>query len=966
MMSTTELATPKPPESNNPLEGVLTEDQNLFKTCGQIGFYRRQKLFHPERSPYSAQLDTLNIENGIVTVKLVHEEAQVPLKLQITAVEGNILRIKINEESPLKPRFEVPDVLVKEPDTEQLNVANLEAGGLVLEQPSSSCKIHLTAEPFSLLVTQEDRELISVNPQGQLYFENAAAPSKERGLEETKLTKKMAEGCHYCNMAWAIRKLPRTQKLSFSLVGETIQQFHRTGLYMVDILILYLKTDDLFGVWKENSADFLDLKHPSSVGLDFTLHGFENVYGLPEHADTHQLQDTKENEAYRLYNLDVFGYRVYDKMGTYGSVPLLLAHKVAHTCGIFWLNASETLVEIHSKAALQPPMHLATPDIQKQRAVPNTDIRWMSESGVVDVFLLTGPAPQDVFKQYSQLTGTQMFPPLFSLGYHQCRWNYEDEADVDAVDSGFDDHDIPYDVIWLDIEHTDGKRYFTWDPEKFPNPVKMQENLQKKRRKLVVISDPHIKVDPKYTLYTEAKEKGYFVKNIYGKDFEGNCWPGTSTYLDFTNPAVREWYSSQFSFDKYKGSTDVLFIWNDMNEPSVFKSPEQTMPKDAVHHQGWNHRDLHNLYGFYQQMSTSEGLIQRSGGKDRPFVLTRSFFAGSQRYGAVWTGDNKAEWEYLKISVPMLLTLSVTGISFCGADVGGFVGDPDTELLVRWYQAGSFQPFFRAHAMLDTKRREPWLFGENNTSIIRRVIQERYALLPFWYLLFYRAHVFSEPVMRPLWVEFPTYQDAFRVDTQYMLGNALLVAPVLEPEVTSIDVLFPGHGEYWYDFRNLNRVGSSDKQKVNVTIKEIPVYQRGGSIIPMHTTIGKSTGWMENSPYELRIALNHKGTAVGEVYIDDGHSFQYLHEHMFSYRRFTFEKNVLYSRSSDKVGSYPAKSTLENVHVMGVKKSPSEVIVHQAGGKKRKLNYTYNKILCVLKIENLSLELSVDWEIHIK
>lgn len=916
-MASTELGCPKNLEPNDPLGGVLIEDQSEFKTLRQTAFYRRQKLFHPDQSPYFAQLNTLNIENGTATLNLIHQETQVLLKLQIIAVEGNILRININEESPLKPRFEVPDVLVKEPTIKQLKVSNLDTSSLILEHPSSSSKIHLTAKPFFLLVTQDDKELISVNSQGQLYFENAVFPSKESELVEANLAKKPAS------------------------------------------------SEEQFGLWKENSEDCLDLKYPSSVGLDFTLHGFENVYGLPEHADTHQLQNTGENEAYRLYNLDVFGYHIYDKMGIYGSVPLLLAHKLSHTCGILWLNASDTLVEINSKAVMQPDMHLATPDIQKQREVPKTDIRWMSESGVVDVFLLMGPTPHDVFKQYAQLTGTQMFPPLFSLGYHQCRWNYESEADVEAVDTGFDDHNIPYDVIWLDIEHTDGKRYFMWDKEKFPNPVKMQENLREKRRKLVVISDPHIKVDPKYNLYTKAKENDYFVKNKDGCDFEGICWPGVSSYLDFTNPAVREWYSSQFSFDKYKNSTDVLFIWNDMNEPSVFKSPEKTMPKDAVHHQGWNHRDLHNLYGFYQQMATSEGLIQRSGGMERPFVLTRSFFAGSQRYGAVWTGDNKAEWKYLKISVPMLLTLSVVGISFCGADVGGFVGNPDTELLVRWYQAGSFQPFFRAHAMLDTQRREPWLFGEDNTSIIRRAIKERYALLPFWYLLFYRAHMFAEPVMRPLWVEFPTYPDSFGVDKQYMLGDALLIAPVLDPGVTSIDVLFPGHEEYWYDFRNFNCISSSHKQKVDVTLNEIPVYQRGGSIIPIHTAIGKSTGWMDNSPYELRIALDCKGTAVGEVYIDDGHSFQYLHEHMYSYRRFTFNKNVLYSSSADKVGCYPVKSTLENVRLMGLKKSPSEVIVHQAGGEKKKLNYTYNKNLCVLSLENLSLGVSVDWQIHI-
>lgn len=401
-----------------------------------------------------------------------------------------------------------------------------------------------------------------------------------------------------------------------------------------------------------------------------------------------------------------------------------------------------------------------------------------------------------------------------------------------------------------------------------------------------------------------------------------------------------------------------------MNEPSVFDAPEMTMPKDAVHHQGWEHRDLHNLYGFYQQMSTSEGLIQRSGGKERSFVLTRSFFAGSQRYGAVWTGDNKAEWEYLKISVPMLLSLSVTGIAFCGADVGGFVGDPDPELLVRWYQAGSFQPFFRGHAMQDTKRREPWLFGEENTILIRKAINERYTLLPYWYLLFYRAYRTAEPVMRPLWVEFSKCQDAFTVDSQYMLGNALLIAPVLDAGVKSIEVLFPGNGEYWYDFRKYTRVKGSHKQKVTVTVAEIPVFQRGGSIIPMHTTVGKSTGWMESTPYELHVALDRKGLAAGELYVDDGHSLQYLHEHIYCHRRFTFSKNVLSSSSADKGGHYTVDCILEKVYIIGLKKSPSEVTAHCSGGKKM-VEFTYNSQLCLLSLENLSLQVCADWEIHI-
>ncbi|XP_075048690.1 neutral alpha-glucosidase C [Mixophyes fleayi] len=917
-MSSQESAAPQGSESNDPLAGVFLEDKNKFKTCSQIGFYRRQKLFRPDQSPYLAQLSTLKVEKGIVTFNIIHQETKVTLQVQVIAIEGKILRLKINDVLPLKHRFEVPDVLVKEPTTEWLNISQQETGSVVLECPSASSKVHITAQPFSILITQEGKALIGVNSQGLLYFDHLPSPP------------------------------PRSE------LGEK------------DTEVPHHSSEDVFGLWKEEFENDLDINlNGLSVGLDFTLHGFEYVYGLPEHADTHQLKTTGENEAYRLYNLDVFGYPIYDKMGIYGSVPLLLAHKPLHTCGIFWLNASDTLVEIHSKADLQSHLRTAAPDIRKLRAVPNVDVRWMSESGIVDVFLLLGPTPLDVFKQYVQLTGSQTFPPRFSLGYHQCRWNYEDEADVEAVDSGFDEHNIPYDVIWLDIEHTDGKRYFTWDQERFPNPVKMQEKLREKRRKLVVISDPHIKVDPNYILYTEAKEKEYFVKDRNGRDYEGSCWPGVSNYLDFTNPDAREWYSSQFSLDKYKNSTDILFVWNDMNEPAVFKSPEGTMPKHAVHHQGWKHRDVHNLYGFYQQMSTSEGLIRRSGGKERPFVLTRSFFAGSQRYGAVWTGDNKAEWGYLKISVPMLLTLSVTGISFCGADVGGFVGDPDPELIVRWYQAGSFQPFFRGHAMQDTKRREPWLFGDDNCRLIRRAIEERYTLLPYWYMLFYRTHLFAEPVMRPLWVEFPKCPDAFEVENQYMLGNALLVAPVLDPGVTSIDVFFPGPGEYWYNYRKYKRVKGSQRQKVDVTLEEIPVYQRGGSIISLHSVTGKSTGWMDGSPYRLQVALDNKGSAVGELYIDDGHSLKYLHEHMFSYRRFTFARNVLYSRSADNLGRYPVDSILEKVHVMGIKRSPTEVTVHSTGGERRKVNFSYNKGLCFLCLENLSLGVCSDWEIHI-
>ncbi|NXY85657.1 GANC glucosidase, partial [Alcedo cyanopectus] len=549
---------------------------------------RRQKLLLPGRSSYQALLDSVTLSDENVKFQIIHEKTKVLLQVEICEIEGNIFRIKIDEASPLRARYKVPDVLIKEPTTQRLSISHKEAGVLMLSSANKDYRLQVTAKPFQVELQSKGETVLSMNSNGLLYFEHLQPPPTDR-----------------------------------------------YSIYHFIVCTDCVEDQEDLGLWQEKFGSFLDIKAhgPSSVGMDFSLHGFDHVYGIPQHAEGLLLKNTSDGDAYRLYNLDIFGHKIHDKVGIYGSVPLLLAHKPDRTSGIFWLNSSETLVDISTKAVAEPVPSVSAADTAKHRAVAGTDVRWMSEGGIIDVFLLMGPTPFDTFKQFAQLTGTQVLPPLFSLGYHQCRWNYEDEQDIKAVDAGFDEHDIPYDVIWLDIEHTDGKRYFTWDKKKFQNPRKMQEHLKKKKRKLVVIVDPHIKVDPTYSLYSQAKDKGYFVKDRNGQDFEGICWPGSSCYLDFTNPEVRKWYANQFAFKTYKGSTNILHVWNDMNEPSVFKGAELTMQKDAVHYNDWEHREVHNLYGFYQQMATAEGLIRRSSGKERPFVLTRSFFAGSQKYG---------------------------------------------------------------------------------------------------------------------------------------------------------------------------------------------------------------------------------------------------------------------------------------------------------------------------------------------
>uniref|UniRef100_A0A672TRC1 Glucosidase alpha, neutral C n=1 Tax=Strigops habroptila TaxID=2489341 RepID=A0A672TRC1_STRHB len=874
-------------------------DKSTFKKCNQIAFYRRQKLLHPGKSSYRALLESVTLSDENVKFQIIHEENKVLLQVEICEIEGNIFRLKIDEASPLRARYKVRDVLIKEPTTQRLFISQNEGGILVLSSVNEDYKLQVIANPFQVELQSKGETILSMNSNGLLYFEHLqpkpTAENEEAASDSSK------------------------------------------------------ETQEDLGLWQEKFGSFLDIKAhgPSSVGVDFSLRGYDHVYGIPQHTEGLLLKNTSDGDAYRLYNLDIFGHKIHDKIGIYGSVPLLLAHKPNRTSGIFWLNSSETLVDISTKAV--HGLSGSAAETAKQKAVPLTDVRWMSESGIIDVFLLMGPTAFDVFKQFAQLTGTQALPPLFSLGYHQCRWNYEDEQDVKAVDAGFDEHDIPYDVIWLDIEHTDGKRYFTWDKKKFQNPRKMQEHLRKKKRKLVIIVDPHIKVDPKYTLYSQAKDKGYFVKDRNGQDFEGICWPGSSCYLDFTNPEVRKWYADQFAFKTYKGSTNILFVWNDMNEPSVFKGAELTMQKDAVHYNNWEHREVHNLYGFYQQMATAEGLIKRSSGKERPFVLTRSFFAGSQKYGAVWTGDNTADWSYLKISIPMLLTNSMAGISFCGADVGGFIGDPEPELLVRWYQAGAYQPFFRGHSNMESKRREPWLFGEKNTQIIREAIKERYVLLPYLYTLFYRAHTAAEPVMRPLWVEFPGNIETFGVENEYMLGKSSFL---------SFDKSYP----FSYLCSKLNFYD----QRIRTILPwlcflQIPVFQRGGTVIPLKTTAGKSTEWMVDTSYELHVALDTEASAIGELYLDDGHSFQYLHKKQFLYRKFTFHKSILSSR--DESGQYQTMCVVERVIVLGFGHQPTFVTACSKDGKEKEVVFTYDTKTSALTLENLALSLAADWKI---
>ena len=668
--------------------------------------------------------------------------------------------------------------------------------------------------------------------------------------------------------------------------GHLASSLNAAGLFNIEPL-LPKAADAPDGAWEEKYNSHTDSKPhgPQSLSLDLSFPTAPALFGIPEHASSFALQRTVDasgeplSEPYRLYNLDVYEYLANSTFGLYGSIPFLLAHSPGDasvspsTVGVFWHNSAEQFVDVHSPDA-------------------GSAVHWWAESGTVDLFFLAGRSAGAVWRQYARLTGAPQLPPLWALGYHQCRWNYKDEADVLAVDAGFDEHDLPYDVIWLDIEHTDGKRYMTWDSRHFPQPAALQEKVYAHgERRTVTIIDPHVKRDDGFHMHAEATRLGLYVKTADGsKDFEGWCWPGSSSYLDVTSPAIREWWADQFSFDRYAGSTEHLAVWNDMNEPSVFNGPEVTMQKDLTHFGGWEHRDVHNLYGLHYHAATQAGLQRRSP-HARPFVLSRAFFAGSQRYGAIWTGDNAAQWSHLAVSIPMVLSVSSAGLPFAGADVGGFFGNPSAELLVRWYQLGVYYPFFRGHAHHDTARREPWLHGEPYTSYIKAALRERYALLPYLYTLFaasagYSTSAFGAwmdgadaagtPVARPLWSEFPSDAHGLGIEHQMMLGPALLVCPVLSEGADTADCYLPrgAAGEppvRWFEASSGVEHPPGWLFSVPAPLSlPAPVFLRGGTALLRRERARRSTGAQRGDPYTLLVSLDSTLSASGEQWLDDG------------------------------------------------------------------------------------------------
>ena len=499
------------------------------------------------------------------------------------------------------------------------------------------------------------------------------------------------------------------------------------------------------------------------------------------------------------------------------------------------------------------------------------------DGGELRYYVIPGPGLDSLLARYSRLTGRTEMPPRWALGYQQSRYSYHPDTMVTNLATEFRTRDIPGDAIYLDIHYMDGYRVFTWDPAEFARPKQLMDSLRALGFKVVTIVDPGVKVDSSYGVFQRGTAKHAWVTMPDGSPYIGKVWPGESAYPDFSRADVRAWWGDE----QLKILDDgVRGVWNDMNEPSSFRAGTMA---DIAHFDGdghpGTHHEYHNQYGTLMPRATYEG-FRRNRPDQRPLVITRAGYPGIQRYSSIWTGDNTASWDHLKLTTPMLLGLGLSGVPFTGTDIGGFIGGPSAELYARWLQAAVLHPFYRTHAAFGTPRREPWSFGPDYERANRATIRLRYRLLPSLYTAFYEHTQTGSPVVKPVFWAAATDTMALGIQDEYLMGDNLLVAPVLDSATQSRPVYLPA-GQWFRMGSNEAAAGgtilTASAPSVlrdggdTTALKGLPIYARAGAVVPMQKPM-LHDGALPLDTLELHV---FPGSATSMLYEDAGDGYGY-------------------------------------------------------------------------------------------
>ncbi len=599
----------------------------------------------------------------------------------------------------------------------------------------------------------------------------------------------------------------------------------------------------------ENFIAFLEAEGhevPDATDFDYPVQvvkrmdGDECFYGLGDKTGFLNKRDYE----YENWNSDIPQAHTESYKALYKSVPFLITKKKNAVFGLFFDNTYRSYVNLGKE---------------------NEDYYFYgADDGNLDYYFIAGNKMTDVVTNYTYLTGRTPLPQFFTLGHQQSRWGYECADDIRDVADHYRKLQIPCDVLHFDIDYMDHYKVFTWNERTFGKPGALIGELKEQGFEVVTIIDPGVKEEKGYAKYDEGVENGYFATTPEGEIYVNAVWPGDSVYPDFGNPKTREWWADNQRFLLDLG---VRGVWNDMNEPASFHGE---LPKDVVFHEEerlTDHAAMHNVYGHLMSRATFEGLKKYDG--RRPFVITRACYAGSQKYTTVWTGDNQSLWSHLQMAVPQLCNLGLSGFAFAGTDVGGFGADCTKELMCRWVQVGCFSPLFRNHSSKGSTYQEPWQFDSETVEIYRKFVNLRYRLLPYFYDLFYQTEQTGLPVMRPLVLHYEDDPEVENLNGEFLVGENLLVAPVLEQGATKKMVYLPKGT--WYDFETCKPYEGGNYYLVDAPLSVCPMFVREGSMIPTYE-VRQSTSEKE---YDTMTLLVYPGNGTYLHYRDNGTDYAY-------------------------------------------------------------------------------------------
>ncbi|KIM29882.1 glycoside hydrolase family 31 protein [Serendipita vermifera MAFF 305830] len=743
-----------------------------------------------------------------------------------------------------------------------------------------------------------------------------------------------------------------------------------------------------------NTAGFPLIFEPQYLRVKTSLPPNANIYGLGEHTDTFRL--SPDNTTRTLWNRDAYG--VPNGTNLYSDHPVYFEHRSSGTHGVFLLNSNGM-------------------DVKLRSASNSTTLEYNVIGGILDFYFLAGPGPLDVAKQYARLAGLPAEVPYWGLGLHQCRYGYQNYLDVAQVVANYSAAGIPLETMWTDIDYMYQRLVFTNDPQYFPLD-KMREivkALHARDQHYIVMVDPAVGVKPGISkAYDRGKALDVWIKNPNGTDHLGIVWPGVVVWPDWFNSKTAAYWANEFKlFFNPQTGIDIDGVWIDMNEPASFctypcadpyaEAVSQNMPPNrttpppsatsqlpiplalakrannysdvlnppyaignvnahlsdktaftnVVHANGMIEYDVHNIYGTMMSSTTRDAMEARRPGL-RPFVITRSTFAGAGAKVGKWLGDNLSTWEHYRVSIAgMLGFASIYQIPEVGSDVCGFGGNTTETLCARWATLGAFNPFYRNHNG-DTSISQEFYRWPSVAQAAKNAIDMRYRLLDYFYTALHLAHTDGVPVLQPLWFQYPKDTNTFGIDLQFFFGNSILVSPVTQENVTDVSIYLPN--DTFYDFKNyavINGTGST-VQLSNISYTDIPVYIRGGVVLPLRVQSANTTTALRKKNFELVIAPNRSGKASGSLYIDDGVSIQQqrTREATYTYGDKTLKVNT---KGSYDVGALKYQS----VKILGVTTAPRQVTLN---GQRAEVVYDVGAKVAVVSLSQpLGSSFTLKW-----